>query len=296
MPHCSLSGKQQTEMTATVSILVRSHNDRSFVEQTLAAIAAQKTSVKFEVLCCDDASTDGTPEIIAAAPGVRIVPRPDGPYFPGRTLNRMIQAAAGDIIVFNNADAIPLNGDWLENLTEPLRNGTADAVYANQLPRPDAQYLVRKDNERAFGDGSVAAHWKFFFSLASSAAFRDDLLKNPFNETFRYSEDVEWAHRRPIRIRYAANALVEHSHNYTLPELARRFYGEGFADARIYNSAPSLFRSLAGAFCETLRDVRYLIAHPAGRPELPGALRRRLIQKLQYRRGARDFLKGENHA
>ena len=61
MPHCSLSGKQQTEMTATVSILVRSHNDRSFVEQTLAAIAAQETSFKFEVLCCDDASTDGTP-------------------------------------------------------------------------------------------------------------------------------------------------------------------------------------------------------------------------------------------
>ena len=278
-------------MCRLVSILVRSGNDEAFIGATLRAIFEQECPLPFEVLCCDDASTDRTPEIIASFPQVEVLPRPEGRYIPGRRLNYMVKCCRGDIVVFNNADAVPQDSRWLINLITPLLEGRADAVYGNQLPRKDAKYLVRKDNLRAFGDGRVAATWRFFFSLATSAARRGDLLAHPFDEEIRYSEDVEWAHRRPIRIVYAAAAQVEHSHNYTLGELKRRFYGEGYADAEIFGSVPPLWRELAAGAKEVLRDAAFLLAHPRGLAELPGAPVRRFIQKYYHWKGGRDYVR-----
>lgn len=283
-------------MAGLVSILVRSRNDEAFIGATLNAIRRQVSPIPFEIISCDDASTDRTPEIIASFPDVVRLPRPDGDYYPGRRLNYMVRHSRGDIIVFNNADAVPQDEHWLANLIAPLLDGSADAVYGNQLSRPDAAYLVRKDNLRAFGDGSIAARWRFFFSLATAAAKRDDLLANPFDENIRYSEDVEWAHRRPIRIKYAPGARVEHSHNYTIAELKRRFYGEGYADGRIFGDRPNLIRELAAGVKETLRDTLFLLAHPRGLLELPAAPVRRFIQKYYHWKGIRDYVRDHQTA
>jgi len=284
-------------MPHTISILVRSRNDRPYIGNTLERLLGQQSDFPFEIVCCDDASEDGTREIISTHPEVRLIDRPEGPYFPGRTLNRMVRECRGDIVVFNNADAVPQDETYLRNLTAPLLDEhRADAVYGNQLPRPDASWLVRKDHLRAFGDGKTAAQWHFFFSLASAAAWKEDLVRYPFDETMHYSEDVEWAYRRNGRIVYAPDARVEHSHNYTDAELRRRFYGEGYADAGIFGHAPGLFQTLARAAMETCRDCRFLLFHPHGWIELPAAPRRRLIQKFYFRKGARDYLRDSTHA
>ena len=83
------------------SVLVRSHNDEAFIERTLDGIFAQNVTFPFEVVVCDDASTDRTREIAARFP-VRFFERPPGPYKPGRTLNALVRDARGDIVVFNN--------------------------------------------------------------------------------------------------------------------------------------------------------------------------------------------------
>lgn len=271
-----------------ISILVRACNDEKYIGKTLQAILDQECEIPFEVLCCDDGSKDHTPDIIRSFPSVRNLARPDGEYRPGHRLNYMIAQSRGDLTVFNNADAVPADTHWLSALTAPLIREEADAVYGNQLPRPDAKYLVRKDNLRAFGDGREAARWRFFFSLATSAARRCDLTEHPFDEKIRFSEDVEWAHRRPIRIVYAPDAKVEHSHNYTIRELKRRFYGEGMADAEIFKDPPAFFREMLSAAAETLRDCRFLVSHPAGLNELPGAPVRRFVQRYYHWKGVRD--------
>ena len=275
-----------------ISILIRSRNDAEFIGDTLRAVFAQKSDIPFEVISCDDGSDDATPEIISSFASVLSVPRPEGEYLPGRRLNYMVKQSKGDIIVFNNADAVPKNDKWLANLIAPLLDGRADAVYGNQLARPDADYLVRKDNLRAFGDGRTAAKWNFFFSLATSAAWREDLLAHPFNESIRFSEDVEWAHRRPLRIVYAPDAVVEHSHNYTLRALKRRFYGEGYADAEIFGTVPPLSRELASGCMEVLRDIGFLLSHPVGLGELPLSPARRFIQRYYHWKGGRDYVRG----
>ena len=276
-----------------VSILMRARNDEALIGRALKAVFAQKTDLKFEVVVCDDASTDRTREVAARFP-VRFFERPAGPYKPGRTLNPLVRAAKGDIVVFNNSDAVPLDERWLDELVKPLLAGSRRVfAFANQLPRADAQALVRKDNERAFGDGRVQATWRFFFSLASSATWRQNLLEAPFDEDIPYSEDVAWAWRNsrrevdPVKIVYCPDARVEHSHNYTLRELAKRFRGEGAADRVIFGDRPSLLRELVSAARETLRDWVYLAVRPRGWLEMPVAPVRRLVQRVSHWSGTR---------
>ena len=273
-----------------VSVIVRAHNDEALIGRTLAGIFSQLPP-PFEVIVCDDNSTDRTREVAAKYP-VRFGERLDGPYKPGRTLNALVREAKGDIVVFNNSDAIPLDEHWLAELVKPLLAGSPRVfAFANQLPRSDAQALVRKDSERAFGDGKVQATWKFFFSLASSATWRQNLLEVPFDEGIQYSEDVEWAWRNsrrekdPVKIVYCPESHVEHSHNYTLRELARRFRGEGAADRVIFGDRPSLVRELVGAARETLRDWAYLLPRPRDWREIPSAPVRRLVQRIAHWKG-----------
>ena len=274
-----------------VSVLVRARNDEALVGRTLSAVFSQWPP-PHEVIVCDDASTDRTREVAAKFP-VRFVERPAGEYRPGRTLNALVREAKGDVVVFNNSDAVPCDPHWLEALVRPLLAGRRVFAFANQLPRPDATMLVRKDSERAFGDGKVQATWRFFFSLASSATWRQNLLDVPFDEEIRYSEDVEWTWRNsriekdPVKVVYCPDARVEHSHNYTVRELARRFRGEGAADRAIFGVRPSFLRELAGAARETLRDLAYLAPRPRGWAEAPLAPVRRLVQRLAHWRGTR---------
>jgi len=274
------------------SILVRARNDAALIERTLTGIFSQKVDFIFEVIVCDDGSTDDTRMIAAKFP-VRFVDRPSGAYKPGRTLNSLVLAAKGQIVVFNNSDAVPLDDNWLASLTAPLLDANA-FTFANQLPRSDAQWLVRKDNTRAFGDGKVQSTWRFFFSLASSATWRQNLIDTPFDEHIQYSEDVEWAWRNsrreknPVKIIYCPESHVEHSHNYTIPQLFKRFRGEGRADRAIFGDTPSLLREILSAAKETLRDWLYLIPHPGGWLEIPFSPMRRLIQRIAHWKGMKE--------
>ena len=276
-----------------VSVLVRSHNDIRFIRETLEILLAQDYT-DFEIVSCDDASSDGTAACIDEFDSIRKLTRPEGAYIPGRTLNSMVQASRGEIIVFNNADAVPCGNNYLRELLAPFSDTEVVAVYGNQLCHDDASALVRKDHARAFGDGSLAANWGNFFSLASSAIRKDKLLQHPFSNELQYSEDIDWAHRartRGEKIAYAANAQVRHSHNYTLPQLRKRFYNEGLADAKIFAKRQSLLQCLARVIMETLRDFVWLAKHRAWR-EIPQAPLRRWTQKFYCYLGERDFFRG----
>ena len=138
------------EKQPLVSVLVRARNDEALIGRTLKGVFGQKTDFPFEVVVCDDASTDRTREVAERFP-VRFFERPAGEYRPGRTLNALVRDARGEIVVFNNSDAVPVGDDWLAELVRPLREEPDRPAFcfANQLPRADATALVRKDSERA---------------------------------------------------------------------------------------------------------------------------------------------------
>ena len=90
-----------------------------------------------------------------------------------------------------------------------------------------------------------------------------------------------------MKIVYCPDSHVEHSHNYTLRELAKRFRGEGAADRVIFGDRPLLVRELVGAARETLRDWAYLLPRPRDWREIPCAPLRRLVQRVAHWKGVR---------
>ena len=278
-----------------VSIIIRSHNDAEFIERTMTAILEQEFK-DFELINVDHCSTDGTWDTICSL-------NPDGvkfqveEYIPGRILNDAISKASGEIVVFNNSDCIPVNPEWLGNLIYPLENNTnlkIGAVYGNQMPRPNAKQLVKKDNVRAFGDGEIASGWYHFFSLASSAVPRRLLIVNKFNTSLKYSEDIEWSWRMKqagYKIVYVPGAMVEHSHNYSFSELKRRFYGEGYADGQIFGGKFTFVLGMLLPLCmEIVRDLEWLVKR-FRIMAIPSGIIYRVIQRVSYWRGRRDYIK-----
>ncbi|MBR2365470.1 MAG: glycosyltransferase family 2 protein [Lentisphaeria bacterium] len=270
-----------------ISVLMRSHNDILYIRQTVEALLSQETAEIVEIISCDDHSTDGTAEYLAGVKEIRRIAPPEGKYVPGKTLNYMIREAKGEYIIFNNGDAIPLHREYLKNLVAPLKDMGVNCVFGNQVARKEAFAVVRKDYERAFGDGSLSCKWHKFFSLVSSGFRKEELLQHPFDESFQYSEDSQWVNRREVKIVYVADAVVEHSHNYTLPEVKKRFFNEGVADRQMGKAVPGLLRTWKSVFAETLRDWIYLLKNGAVR-EIFYAPRYRYTQKMSYYRGTKQ--------
>ena len=49
-----------------VSVIIITYNQRQFIEQAVSSVLMQRTNFPFEILIGDDASTDGTVEILKA--------------------------------------------------------------------------------------------------------------------------------------------------------------------------------------------------------------------------------------
>ena len=267
-----------------ISVLMRSHNDTAYIRKTVEALLSQEVDDSVEIISCDDHSTDGTAEYLAGVPQLRRIAPPEGRYVPGKTLNYMVSFARGEYIVFNNGDAIPQHKEYLQNLVMPLKNREVDCVFANQIARADAFAVVKKDYERAFGDGSISRNWGRFFSLVSSGFRKERLTETPFNEQIQYSEDSEWVNRNHANIVYVPNAVVEHSHNYTLPEVRKRFFNEGIADRQMGKAPITLLRALRNVAAETMRDYIYIFRH-GNWAELTYPPIYRWVQKMSYYRG-----------
>lgn len=267
-----------------VSIIIRSFNDKDNLKKLLEMLDKQ-TYRNYDLIFLDNESTDGTKELIEES-NYEVNNIAKGEYIPGKVLNKGVHLAKGDIVVFNNSDCIPCDSLWLERLISPLlKDNDRLCCFANQLPRPDADILVRKDHERAFGKELGAQKWPDFFSLASSAFHRDMLLANPFDECLRYSEDVELfkrLKRKGFKKYYISSSKVEHSHNYTNSQLMKRFYNEGVADCLIFKGEKYLFRDLLiplGA--ELFRDFIYLKKKGAFSEIIEGCLYR-TMQRVSY--------------
>jgi rhamnosyltransferase len=219
-------------------VIMRARNDMPLVEQTLAMLARQDMPHHLVVL--DNASSDGTREV-AVRHGAEIVEVPAGQYVPGRVLNEGMRRSQGERVVFLNSDCTPTHESWLRELLAGFDDDDVAAVFGRQVPRPDCHPLYARDTEDTYGDGELQKRWRHCFSMASSAIRRSVWERMPFDETLRYSEDIEWTWRvrqHGGRIRYVVDAVVMHSHNYTARELYRRQYGEARAEARIFEWSP----------------------------------------------------------
>jgi glycosyltransferase involved in cell wall biosynthesis len=100
-------------VTPTVSVVVATHNRARRLEALLESLRTQ-TFEDFEVVVCDDASTDDTPAVLAEERGLRLrAVRHAVAGGPARARNAGWRAAEGSLIAFTDDDCVVTPG-WLE--------------------------------------------------------------------------------------------------------------------------------------------------------------------------------------
>jgi glycosyltransferase involved in cell wall biosynthesis len=112
-----------------VSIVVPAYNEAGTIEEVLRRLGA--VPFRSEVIMVDDGSTDGTPELVAAVEGVRLIRRQHNAG-KGAAVREGIAATSGAIVVIQDAD-LEYDPKDLPKLLEPLFQGRADAVYGTRL-------------------------------------------------------------------------------------------------------------------------------------------------------------------
>ena len=140
-----------------------------------------------------------------------------------------------DIIVFISQDIVIEREDWLENLVKPIINNEADACYSRQLTKynniekytresnyPDVSTLKSKKDIEKLGLKT------FFFSDASSAIKNETFKKLNYydQKNLTINEDMYIAYKiimNDYKIKYCADSVVYHSHNFKLKELYERY-------------------------------------------------------------------------
>lgn len=272
-----------------VAVIMRSKDEMPHVRRTLAMLARQR-ECPFVLYNVDSGSTDGTLEAILEANPERLTRIRPEDYVPGRVLNLMVATTTSAVVVFLNADAVPLHEEWLARLVEPISRGEADAACSRQEPRADATFLVRFDHARAFNPKWLTPDNDTFFSAVSCAFRRSLWEKQRFREE-GIAEDLEWSRRcrrDGARFVYVPDSRVEHSHNYTAAQIGKREFGHGMAYAHIFGLRPSLPRQAGRCLKEIVRDA--LEAARTGQlATVPGNVAFRVAYHAAHYRGLREY-------
>ena len=183
---------------ATVTAIIPTHRHSPL---GLDALRGQDIPVQVLVLANGPAAAkDG------AIAGDRVVALPWQGH--GRTRQRGVELADSEYILFTVDDAIPMGAGFVRVLVEALEAHSFDAVFARQIPWPDASPVTFHRLRSWTPPGHVVQPVAYLDNVAALYR-RDTLLRSPLPPV-PIAEDLHWA--RSHRIGYVPMAPVLHSH------------------------------------------------------------------------------------
>jgi len=217
------------------SIVIRAFNEERHIGRLLTGVLAQSMPPT-EILLVDSGSTDSTLAIASRYP-VRVISiRPEEFSF-GRSLNRGIAAARGDLIVIASAHVFPVYPDWLERLLAPLTDPAVALSYGKQRGNSTTRYSEHQVLAKWFPDTSAIRKDQPFCNNANAAIRRGLWESRPYDEELPGLEDLDWATwaiGQGHRIAYVAEAEVVHVHSEGPAAVYNRYRREAMALKRIH--------------------------------------------------------------
>ncbi|MCR5834507.1 MAG: glycosyltransferase [Selenomonadaceae bacterium] len=200
----------------------------------------QEQTLPTEKLIVDSESTDGTADLAKKFfPEVLTIRRKEFNHGATRqkALEHLLKRSAVDVVIFMTQDVLLHDNESLARLVKIFgENKTVGMAYGRQLPHVNATNEAiflrsfnypEKSQLRSFDDRKIFG-LKTAFASNSFAAYRVDALQSVggFPSHVPLCEDMFVAAKmlmQGLKIFYAADAQVFHSHNYTAAQEFRRY-------------------------------------------------------------------------
>ena len=222
-------------MSRSTTIVIRCFNEERMIGRLLAGITAQ-TVKPDQIVIVDSGSTDGTLDIAREHP-VEVHAIDPTEFSFGRSLNRGIAAAKGEVVIFASAHVYPVYDTWLERLTKPFEDPAIALAYGRQVGGPTTPYSESQIMATWFPAESHHRQDHPFSNNANAAIRRSEWEKVPYDEDLTGLEDLDWAARaldRGLGISYVAEAPVVHLHDERFAQTLNRYRREAIAHKRIF--------------------------------------------------------------
>ena len=212
------------ESACKVSVIVPTHNRATVLGATLDAILAQAFD-DFEVICVDDSSSDGTPEVLATY-GDRIRALRVEHRSPARTRNAGAAMARGELLLFTDDDCAVPEG-WIAAMVNRFEHQDCDALSGGFATKSMATRVERYQHYRMrllFGDKAKRVRACPVINFLIPKEVFDD-AGGFANELDFVLEDWEFCHRLRAKgycIRYDPSVKVTHAYQTDWPLIRRR--------------------------------------------------------------------------
>jgi len=225
-----------------LSIVIVTHNSRSPVERCLESIEAGPPASPFEILVVDNASTDGTPDMVAGRfPSVRLLRNRDNVGY-SRGVNQGIRSSTGRHILILNPDIV-VGERSIDRLVDFLERTPDAGIAASKLVYPDGR--LQPSCRRFYNFTVLLLRRTFLGKLFPNARLlRDHLMMDYDHESarrvdwvigacmlvrreaiervgsmderfFLYFEDIDWCYRMGKHgwsVYYVPDSVMVHSY------------------------------------------------------------------------------------
>ncbi|MEN3165731.1 glycosyltransferase family 2 protein [Tistrella mobilis] len=227
----------QVEIEKTINVFIITYMATHLLPKCLPNLLS--STVKARIIVVNSSSNDGTVEM-AQEMGAEtfVVPRKTFNHALTRELAR--RTFPSDIAVMITPDAIPTTSDLIERLTAPIREGKAAASYARQIPHIGADFFEAFPREFNYPDASeirsiadLPRYGTYTYYSSNSCSAWDNASLDEIGgfKISLVSEDwiaVAKLLRRGASVAYVADAVVHHSHTYTLTQEFKRMFDTGY--------------------------------------------------------------------
>lgn len=222
----------------SISIICPIYKGEQYISNLDASIKKQKNVDIKEILYVVTKTKDDSSIDILEGLGATYYTVTPKEYSHSLTREQMAYKASGDILVFITQDIIIDSDVWLYNLTKDIQSGKCEAAFSKQVAvdrsierytrmnnYPENSRVVSKDDVERLGILT------YFFSDASSAIDREVFMKlNGYDgKRLLTNEDMYIAYKiinNGYRIKYCADSVVIHSHNYSYKTLFKRYFDQ----------------------------------------------------------------------
>jgi rhamnosyltransferase len=278
-----------------VSLIIPTLNAAANWNSLLLGIGRQRLAPD-QVLVIDSSSTDGTADRARDA-GFTVMEIPRGAFHHGRTRHAAARyARRADVLIYLTQDAVPYGPDAFGNLVLAFEDQSIGAAYGRQLPRPRASGIEAHarlfnyppiSRVRSWGTRASLGFKSIFFSNTFGAFRRSALMSvGGFSRHATFGEDtlaVASLHRAGWKTAYVADALVVHSHSYSLKGEYQRYFDIGVLHGREHWLVEEFGTTSGEGKRFVLSELRYLLRHSPW--EIPSAMVRTLAKYSAYRAG-----------